>query len=90
MENKTSNNQKNSNEANSQLAAVFTCDYCEQEFDISYKCPECSDKVIEVESELPNLHWSGFPIEDEYVLGKEMEWTGNVCGNCCDCYKNKS
>lgn len=71
------------------LVAVFTCDHCEQEWDIGYKCLECSDKAILVEYEAPNLYSSGCPIEAEYVLREEIEWTGNVCGNCCTYLKNK-
>jgi len=78
----------NPTDANNVLAAVFTCDHCEEEWEIGFKCNECSDKIITVQSELPNLHWSGYPIEDEYVMGDENVSTGNVCGNCCSCHEN--
>lgn len=44
----------------------FTCDHCEETWEIAYKCKKCSDK------------W-----DDD-----EQDYTGDVCGNCCNCQFN--
>jgi hypothetical protein len=70
------------------VSSRFTCDHCGENWEIEFKCKDCSDKIITIQSERPNLHWSGYPIEDEYIMGDENVSSGNVCGNCCSCHEN--
>ena len=67
------------------MKILFTCDHCQETWDLRFKCETCSDKLELVECEVPNIHWSGTPSDDEFILGEEMVNTGNVCRNCCNC-----
>ena len=77
-----------SNIANHPVSSRFICEHCEEEWEIEFKCKQCSDKMITEFVEKPNLHWSGAPGDDEMELGEEDVYTGNVCGNCCRCHEN--
>jgi len=63
----------------------MTCDCCEQEWEESFFCKECSHKFIGTE-------WVETPRLDYYGVGNEMEWeqedqfSGDICGNCCTCH----
>jgi len=88
MKNETTNLHETPPLQQGAVSIRFTCDHCEEDWEIEFKCKDCSDKIITVECEVPNLHWCGYPIEDEYVMGKESVSSGNVCGNCCSCHEN--
>ena len=88
MSTKRENENDSANGTKPLVSRRFVCDHCEQEWEIDFKCPKCSDKLITVEGFTPKLDWSGSPFEDEMEWGEEDEYTGDVCYNCCNCQFN--
>jgi hypothetical protein len=75
----------NKNISTNKEKRFFICDICDQEFEIDYMCEKCSDKIIEEETEVPNLQWNGLDTECEFITEIEPIWIGDVCLNCCNC-----
>jgi|GEM_PF-5469761 hypothetical protein len=62
------------------------CDVCEEEWEDSFFCPECSKGGHYEMVESPVLNWSGNPSDPETEIDEEFVANGYICLNCCDCH----
>ena len=60
------------------------CDCCDVEWEETFFCEKCSNKMELIETVEPKLDWQGWG--DDFEEGEEEVSTGNVCMNCCDCH----
>ena len=60
------------------------CDCCGEEWEDTFFCEKCSNKMDVVEAMVPKLDWCGWG--EDYEAGEEEINSGDVCFNCCVCH----